>query len=349
MATKYYKPLDALRAIAVFFVFAEHMIPQAWKKFRPGAFGVDFFFVLSGFLITGILLGQKQKYDNKEVSLKHVFKSFYVRRALRIFPLYYLVLLLLFIINLDQIRSYILYYLAYLINYIYFFVPANVRVPAAHFWSLSVEEQFYLFWPMVILFVNRKYLIYCILLLLISVPIAEYCLLSSDHGTIYLLLGTSPLGFFYSLGFGALLSVFVNKGKTINKNVLIATGLITLVAYILSYKYVTNYFLLKSLSGYLQALLSGIIILFSISYSGKFLNKIWNNRFLSYSGKISYGLYVYHALIVTIINERFRHFNLYAGKLQIPIFIALTYLISIISWEFYEKRVLVLKSKFYYN
>lgn len=167
---RYYPALDGLRAIAVILVFCEHYVYHP-SVLRWGWIGVDIFFVLSGFLITGIL------YDTRNT--QHRFRNFYVRRVLRIFPLYYGILLLALLLN--PIFHWIWWpawrlWLAYLGNYVRVLYPATFsatgvglldlhptlglhHLPALqlrHFWSLCVEEQFYLFWPLVVFTIRNR-------------------------------------------------------------------------------------------------------------------------------------------------------------------------------------------------
>ena len=145
--------LDGVRAIAFLLVFTLHT-----DYLYIGWVGVQLFFVLSGFLITDILLRMKEKFGAGDY-----FKKFYGRRFLRIFPLYYLYLLIIFIVTVIVIQyDYRVTYmertqdhLPYALTYIYNFFNASSAYDGeswliGHLWSLSVEEQFYLFWPLLI-------------------------------------------------------------------------------------------------------------------------------------------------------------------------------------------------------
>jgi peptidoglycan/LPS O-acetylase OafA/YrhL len=170
---QFYPALDGFRACAVLMVFAQHYILSMMNGlWQWGWAGVDFFFVLSGFLITGIL------FDTREST--HRFRNFYIRRTLRIFPLYYGVLLVLFVLtpllHWDWNVTWI-YWPFYLENYVRFiyvhafaqsggqlesltstvvFLDRPIRLYLGHFWSLGVEEQFYLVWPFVVFAVKDR-------------------------------------------------------------------------------------------------------------------------------------------------------------------------------------------------
>eukprot|EP01136_Pigoraptor_vietnamica_P044419 Opistho-1_new@21151 len=158
---KYYEGLDVLRAFAVCFVIIAHWGPSKFRseiltfifqKIIPdGLFGVDLFFVLSGFLITSILLNAK---DNANGNRMTIIKSFYIRRALRIFPIYYLLIAIVYLLNDQSVKDHLIYYLSYTSNFLTFKLRDWGSI--SHTWSLAVEEQFYLIWPWIIIFIPKK-------------------------------------------------------------------------------------------------------------------------------------------------------------------------------------------------
>lgn len=155
----YFKQLDSFRFFAVFLVLINHWlddIPYV-EELRLGSFGVEFFFVISGFLISLQLYDFKDKVDNKMTSTQNALYVFYWRRILRIFPLYYFVLILATLFNKGEIREAFLWNLGYMSNF-YLIKVQHWTSTFSHFWSLSVEEHFYIVWPIIILLVNKKYL-----------------------------------------------------------------------------------------------------------------------------------------------------------------------------------------------
>ena len=171
--------LDSIRGIAILAVVFYHEFysigmgtPLArWQHllvlaFGPGRMGVNLFFVLSGFLITGILL--KSRDD------KNYYKRFYARRALRIFPIYFLLLIVL--AALGYPRSFLLLSLLYLSNLVHLFgVPLAYNV----LWSLAVEEHFYFIWPFMVRTLTRKNLEVLAIALIASSPLIR--LISYRH------------------------------------------------------------------------------------------------------------------------------------------------------------------------
>ena len=142
--------------------------------------GVDLFFVLSGFLITGTLL------DN--IGSPHFFKNFYIRHALRIFPLYYAVLFFGMIRELvfhGSTHEPYAYYFIYSQNLVTFFGGHEIGA-LAHFWSLAVEEQFYLLWPAVIIALSRQhFFMFMMILFISSVIITRIALVASGVARVY--------------------------------------------------------------------------------------------------------------------------------------------------------------------
>lgn len=162
-ALPYMPQLDALRAFAVGAVLIHHFwnaenLPLGLGKIPWGFLGVRLFFVISGFLITGILVRSRD--DSKALNQSRWFavRQFYARRFLRIFPLYYFVIALTMILNVPPAREIFVWLVTYTFNIqlsMQGWFPENF----AHFWTLSVEEQFYIFWPWLVLFAPRKRLI----------------------------------------------------------------------------------------------------------------------------------------------------------------------------------------------
>jgi peptidoglycan/LPS O-acetylase OafA/YrhL len=170
------KSLDGVRGLAVSMVIISHLMFLSnynenflWKFLKNGWMGVDLFFVLSGYLITSILIASKSK--------KNYFRNFLIRRTLRIFPLYYTVLIIvlisLFFYQNGNFQNLIWYFtytsnIGMAINDNWLHVGGNLEL--SHFWSLAVEEQFYLFWPLIIYIIPNKYIPFLAFLMVICGP-----------------------------------------------------------------------------------------------------------------------------------------------------------------------------------
>jgi peptidoglycan/LPS O-acetylase OafA/YrhL len=158
----YMPQLDALRFFAVLGVVVVHNWQPSSHTFIVGWFdwgtlGVRLFFVLSGFLITGILIDGRELAPHDSRRRLVFMRQFYARRFLRIFPVYYAVLFVLLIAGVGQIRQIWPWLFSYGTNvYVWHYLAYPYAVP--HFWTLAIEEQFYLLWPFVLLFLPRRWL-----------------------------------------------------------------------------------------------------------------------------------------------------------------------------------------------
>ena len=201
---KHIKQIDGLRFIAVFLVLLEHFATAIAKHFEAGFYGVDLFFTISGFLITSILLNAKEPFWA-------AYKKFLGRRTLRIFPLYYAVVFILYIANHPFVHQYIFNFLTYTYNYAWvkYNIPGN---SAAHFWSLSVEEQFYLFWPILILLLrNNKTALQILFTLSLVLCALQFCCSIFISVVPYNVAGIFPRA--YSLVMGGLGAYLLQQNK----------------------------------------------------------------------------------------------------------------------------------------
>src|SRR6266496_185585 len=148
---------DGLRALAVLAVLVQHSFFGEMNLITsPGPVGVRLFFVLSGFLITGILVGARREAEVARVSMGSVWRAFLGRRAVRIFPLAYVAMGLAWLLGAPAMREHGIWYWSYLGNIHAGFFGQSASNVMTYWWSLAVEEQFYLFWPLVILFLPRR-------------------------------------------------------------------------------------------------------------------------------------------------------------------------------------------------
>jgi hypothetical protein len=155
VSAAYMPQLDGLRAFAVAAVVVYHFVPGGWNF--AAYLGVKLFFTLSGFLITGILLKARETAETENQNRTNVLGRFYVRRFLRIFPLYYFVVTVAWVIDLEPTRKIIVWLLTYTLN-IRMAWQGYYEASFAHFWSLAVEEQFYLVAPWLVLFLPKKWI-----------------------------------------------------------------------------------------------------------------------------------------------------------------------------------------------
>ncbi|TDG35309.1 acyltransferase [Pedobacter changchengzhani] len=341
---KYYPSLDGWRAIAITLVVLGHAgsssSPDSGyyiiaKIFFSGLLGVKIFFVLSGFLITSLLIKEKIKYGSINV------KNFFIKRGLRILPVLYLYLLIVFILNnkfdfgLNSIGF--LGPALYVTNF-GFFPSSWVLV---HTWTLSVEEQFYMLWPFI--FRLNKYAIYiCIIIICLS-PILKP-LTYKFPSLNYLLL--QP--FFNSATsiFTGSLSAFLIFNKHIFKR-LIITKVMAIIAFIFLCVYA--YSLSLGIFGKFNLTLGELVANFSIMYliiativkHDHFLFKVLNTQLFIKLGTISYSLYIWQQLFLFPLGI-YPNWSVYVW---FPINIIFAVLAALVSYYFFEKYFLNLKNK----
>ena len=162
--------LDTLRAFAVTAVLIRHFWPELQPGLDLGARGVHLFFALSGFLITGILLRSRALVEDSGRGSGLAIRRFYIRRFLRIFPIYYLVLAVTWALGVPDVRSGMVWHLAYGSN-VLFAIQNRWPQTTSHLWSLSVEEQFYLIWPLLMFLVPRRQLGTAVLAFIFAGPL----------------------------------------------------------------------------------------------------------------------------------------------------------------------------------
>ena len=139
-------------------IVVQHFAPASWSRVIAwGGVGVTLFFVLSGYLITGILLGSRADVENSGSSAASVLKPFYIRRVLRIFPVYYATLLVAALLAIPPVRETFWWHALYASNALFAWKNSYFGA-VSPFWSLAVEQHFYLLWPWVVLFVPRRHL-----------------------------------------------------------------------------------------------------------------------------------------------------------------------------------------------
>jgi peptidoglycan/LPS O-acetylase OafA/YrhL len=297
-----FKPqLSGLRFCAVLFVVVYHFSVfliglKSWH-YDLGSF-IVFFFVLSSYLITRILLDAKRKAIGKGMPVWKVAVAFLTRRTLRIFPACYLYLLILWLFPLEglDLRQHPGVYFGYIYN-IWIFITNTWGPYAVHLWTLAVEEQFYILWPWIILFIRTKYLFKVFLLMAVSAVAFRMIFLTvSPYQPVFPMLVLMP-ACIDSFAAGALLAYLHYSGRE-NNQWLKWASLIAIPVWILLI--ITNHH--RSFIGLDRIFISlfavTIIDIANRGYTG--IAKLFlENRLVQYLSKISYGIYLYH-LIATL-------------------------------------------------
>ena len=366
--------LDGVRGLAILMVLFGHF----WLASRPsesveralytivqnGWIGVDLFFVLSGFLITGILLDAKGS--------DGYFRNFYARRALRIFPLYYAVLFAWFyllpdVFGVDRAGPFgaekgtQIWFWTYTSNFIS--VMKNLTMPHGlnHFWTLAIEEQFYLVWPLVVLAVSsRKLRWICLALLPVGLLFRLWLMTTEYAHTGGYVLTPARMG---TLAVGAWLASAIRE-PGLKKRVddlaplfLAGTALILLAINLPDFKMEGHEPAMQTIGFPMLAIFSAalLVVVMNPKRMGSWYQRTFRSRPLRFFGKYSYGMYVLHLPVVIAFEgigfgiDSFVKF----GRSDMPgtlIFTATataaTTLLAFISWHVYEKQFLKLKKYF---
>ncbi|HTX40450.1 MAG TPA: acyltransferase [Acidobacteriaceae bacterium] len=365
--------LDGIRALAITMVFACHygggshggMILRAINAVRErGWVGVDLFFVLSGFLITGIL------YDTSADS--RFFSRFYIRRSLRILPVFYIVVLL--VLLLTPIFHYewhwmqltfVFYVGNFFANYhwdLYQIVSANhpaADVGISHFWSLCVEEQFYLIWPLVVWFVRDRVKLIGVAVGISAVSLALRFAMIGVFGRVIAetwIIRTLPFRM-DSLLIGGILALVLrgpaaDRWQRASKWVFAVFLGAALAVFIFSPAYDSPWLLSVGLT--FNALASAGLIGMTLR-PGSPAYQLFHLKPLRVLGKYSYGFYVYHLLFATawidalVSLEHRLHSLALPGLILLPMNYLLVFLVSKASYDWIEVRFLRLKRHFEYD
>jgi peptidoglycan/LPS O-acetylase OafA/YrhL len=277
-----------------------------------GAIGVDIFFVLSGFLITRILIVERLNYElnpSAHSRLKAIL-NFMVRRSLRIVPIYYLLLVLLIIFK-DQFPNPVSldweWYFFYLQNILFYINQAWPIGKLSHLWSLAVEEQFYLFWPWIILFVSQKWLLKIMVSFLFIGIACVYLLpvLNQDYNAD--LLTPSCMQAFAAGGILAYCHIFKKHIFSSYNRVFGVLGLLAFGILVLSHVGVLSS--IVHLRTLISMMTVGLISLILYNPNASFYQWILGNKPIVFLGKISYGVYLFHNFIPLVVNSFLYYFD----------------------------------------
>jgi len=354
--------LDGVRGVAVLLVFISHfhwiLSPDPFltkvtpwhfinRTFEAGFMGVDIFFVLSGFLITSLLM------KDRSTNQKNLFKRFYRRRALRLLPALYALLIADFFVSRwenfpgdIQWRT-TWHAILFLNNWNIVNNFGKAQNDLGHLWSLGIEEQFYLIWPLTIwllakLKIPSKMMIPLILFASLVVMVHRTSLWNDGTSWIILYIRTDTR--LDSLLIGAMFA-YVYRHYQVPSKILNSVATLSFLG-LVYIKYVLDKSpFIFEMGWTIIALLAGFIIL-SVADGVFFVQKVFTWRPLTMIGKVSYGLYLWHMPIFVLLG---RHVTSGSRPLRLLIGIILASVVTSLSWFFIEKPFLNLKDPRYEN
>lgn len=347
--------LDGVRGLAILLVLLYHCFPD-YKITEIGWIGVDLFFVLSGFLITGILLKTRSK--------PNYFKNFLIRRALRIFPLYFFFLLLVFIIlpvltpgilrDFGYYQQNQLWFWLYLQNWLYSLEGFPKNFSLHHLWSLAVEEQFYLFWPVIVYFTPSKRLILITLLLIICANIFRFT--GEGLGLVFPYQYVNTISRMDSLLWGSMTAILLIRHPLLLKKLSVPILILTSFSFVIYifYKKSFTFWSFELIYSLIALIFASLISITFFSYQlSYFFKRAFEIKLLIWLGKYSYGIYIYHypvylAFLSFLLPWLIYIFGtgIFANTLNGLISILITFLIARFSYISLEKPFLKLKSRF---
>jgi peptidoglycan/LPS O-acetylase OafA/YrhL len=344
--------IRAIAAIAAIAVVASHINHRSTgfglrelPLLDMAGYGVTMFFVLSGFLITYLLLKEK------EITKTINYKFFFIRRALRIWPLYiFYLLLLVFVFGMDSFKETFLMYLFFMPNFVNLFVGEFGMLPVSkvlsekigHYWSLGVEEQFYILWPLLIKFLNKYlFLFICffpILFLIIKI-LLKICLAPIEVQTFF------HYSRFGCIEIGGLGAFIFNKNK--KQLLFLNSYFIQLFCWIfLLFVASNNFYLYGIVNHEIISIITLVLIINQISAENKLINL--ELTVFDYLGKISFGLYIYNPIIIYLFQYNF--YSIEDTLLNIIIiYISVFFLLIVVShfsYHYFENYFLKYKSNF---
>ena len=372
----HFAQLDGLRGLAILSVMLYHFcLPHVhfhgregswWLQLAQGGWlGVDLFFVLSGFLITGILVETRTQ--------THYLRTFLVRRFLRIWPLYYASLVMLLVVlplalptappQLQSMQDKQIWFWLYGANWLFAHEGGFSKTSGGYFWSLAVEEQFYLVWPLVVYALSDRSL------LRVSMALLGVSLLSRI-GLAQLEVNTNAL---YTMTFthldglavGSCLALCIRSPQKSARvlrwlPVTAAFAAAGLVAVRLADGNLFYWSRHMATSGYsLAAILFGALLFWVISGRRTYgIGRLFSSSFMRQCGKYSYALYVVHVPVAAALFPRLSNalkgFEAALGYdgvffICVAASFAASWLIALLSWNLFEKRILALKRYFNYE
>jgi peptidoglycan/LPS O-acetylase OafA/YrhL len=352
--------LDTLRAVAAGMVILSHWVPGTAIFWFNGQVGVQLFFVISGFLITGILLDARKNADRSEIPRGVVIRRFYMRRLLRIFPLFYGVLAFTYLVGVPAVRTSIQWHLPYLSN-VFFAMRGEWYGEVAHFWSLAVEEQFYCLWPWLIMFASQRMLLPLVVACMLSAPLFRW-IAGEVAGINEIAVMVMPLASLDTLGIGALFALMPRMDDRSRNPVALATKLAMWVGIGGMMVFMSLHLIPREFGaqGVIRALRDamlapaalGVVYMTARGVHGP-VGRLLQWSPLVYLGKISYGLYVLHFFIPLMTRRVMAWGGMSMTDIGGPytgfvLNLLVLVILSSLSWHFFEKKVNDFKNYFPY-
>ncbi|MDP6977610.1 MAG: acyltransferase [Myxococcota bacterium] len=338
--------LDGLRAVAVTATVIHHWVPDAifWKTWFPfGVAGVRLFFVLSGFLITSILLDQRFAVESGEQDRATSLGHFFLRRVMRLVPAFYLFLLVGSALDIGAIRDTVLWHIPYLSN-LGMILDGRWLPSITHLWSLAVEEQFYIAWAFLMLWLPRGAILPCIGLSIVAAPV--FRTLGVALGWADMTISFNPISCLDTLGMGALLAVLwrgdVHARATSYRErfvrVSLIVGLPLLLVTIVGQKLAGEAFrrsvAIPIQESAMAMVFTWLVARATVGFGGP-AGRFFANPLVVRLGVMSYAVYLFHPAVANAVMRWFSVGWSYWPTVGFSAFLTLS--LAWLSWEFLEE------------
>jgi peptidoglycan/LPS O-acetylase OafA/YrhL len=363
----FFPNLDGLRFLSFLLVFFSHSFAadnaaikqMTWYKivkvrmFSDGDIGVSFFFVLSGFLITYLLIKEKEFTGSIHI------KSFYIRRALRIWPLYYFAVLFGFLVF-PMLKTFFgqvpnetanpILCSLFLNNFDRIYNGAPDASVLAVLWSVAIEEQFYLIWPLLLFATPEKYYKHVILAVIAVSSLYRFIFYKP------LFMENHTLSVIVDMAIGGLGAYFCITSKKFLHWIENMPRWVIAIPYLLAIVYIGfryQIFASPEMARMKRVIMAStfIFIILEQNFAKHSFFKIGNFKIITWLGKYTYGLYCLHGIAILVSVTLLRKFSLneYSWQiwfLELPISLGLSIIISWLSFTYFESWFLKLKNKF---
>lgn len=345
--------LDGLRALAMFGICWHHWVPTVWCFGLPFEVGLYFFLVLTGYLITGSLLRTRDKREMTGTGWRwREWKDFQWRRGLRIVVPYYVALAVALVFMTPNLWQTLHWYVLYLTN-IHIALLGEWPQGGSHFWSIAIQQQFYLYWPAVVWLVPRRYLALAMILFVVIAPLSRYY----EHHFMPPFIWPHKLSWcwFDYFGIGGLMALAVHRGVPLSSRlwkILMVVGCGTYMILIFGPRFGLPP---NRIGPFYSTVLSigccGLIATASLGWNN-FAGRLLETKLLQKVGLLSYGVYLYHNLAPIVLGKimPFLWWGPYAETLpqtivRIVLVAALTWGMTLASWKYIETPLSQMREK----
>ena len=344
--------LDGLRAIAMMAICWDHWCPAGWPRLFPFEIFLFFFLVLTGYLITGSLLRERDRGEARGGPWKvKALKAYQLKRGLRILVPYYAALALGWLVWAPDLHGALPWYVFHVSN-VHMAQLGYWPAGTNHFWSLAIQQQFYLTWPFVIWFLPRKCLAPAILIFATIGPVARIF-----HDSLLPWFAWPQVltwATFDYFGIGGLFALAVHRRMSLESPALRILSIITLAGYLAIFSAHALGWPTFGLRAFQQTLLSialcGFIAAGSVGFGG-LAKRALEHPAIQRIGQLSYGVYLFHNL-APLLSGKILWFlwfdcfaNVWGDIIRFPVYAAVTWVLTLASWRWIERPLQEVRAK----